>query len=120
MSDPGDVVPVLNATPAASTSPAGVHAPDARTVQGVSGDDERRKRFFAYDETKRVLDRRAAVLSELRNRANIVLAADVVVATLFASSVLGKGNGHPLTLEIGSRNIRARNCCMRGSPVARA
>lgn len=84
MSDPGDAV----------------RASDARAAQGASGDDERRKRSFVYDETKRVLDRQATVLSELRNRANIVLAADAVVATLFASSVLGKGPGHPLTLEI--------------------
>jgi hypothetical protein len=65
----------------------------------ASGDDIAWKRSFAYDETKRVFDRQATVLSELRNRANIVVAADAVVATLFAMSVLPK-KGHPLALEI--------------------
>jgi hypothetical protein len=72
----------------------------ASAAHGGSGDDERRKRSFAYDETRRVLDRQATILSELRDRANIVLAADAVVATLFAGSVLGKGQGHSLALEI--------------------
>lgn len=62
------------------------------------GDDQRWTRTFVYEETKRVLDRQAAVLSELRNRANIVLAADAVVASLFGASALGKG--HLLALKI--------------------
>ena len=69
-------------------------------MRRAAAEAERQRRSFAYDETKRVLDRQATVLSELRNRANIVLAADAVVATLFASSALGEGQGHPLTLEI--------------------
>ena len=60
-------------------------------MRRAAAEAERQRRSFAYDETKRVLDRQATVLSELRNRANIVLAADAVVATLFASSALGKG-----------------------------
>jgi hypothetical protein len=64
-----------------------------------AGDDwSWKKRTFAYEETVRVLTRQAAVLSELRNRANIVLAADAVVATLFGASALGKS--HPLALKI--------------------
>ena len=51
-----------------------------------------------YQATTRVLDRQTAVLSELRNRANILLAANAIVATLFGTSALGKG--HPLALEI--------------------
>lgn len=91
MSDPAEFAPPADALPA-------VRAPDVGTSQGGSGDDERRKRIFAYDETKRVLDRQSTVLSELRNRANIMLTANAVVATLFASSVLGKD--HALALEI--------------------
>jgi len=53
---------------------------------------------FKYEETKRILDRQAAVLSELRDRANILLAANAIVATLFGSSALGKN--HPLALKI--------------------
>ena len=53
---------------------------------------------FKYDETMRVLNRQATVLSELRNRANILLAANAVVATLFGTSALGPS--HPLALKI--------------------
>jgi len=91
-------VPAGPAGPAADARGA-ADAADARTPQGASGDDIAWKRSFAYDETKRVFDRQATVLSELRNRANIVVAADAVVATLFAMSVLPK-KGHPLALEI--------------------
>jgi hypothetical protein len=55
-------------------------------------------RVFQYEETMRVLNRQAAVLSELRDRANILLAANAIAAALFGSSVLGKG--HPLALKI--------------------
>jgi hypothetical protein len=53
-----------------------------------------------YEETKRILDRQTTVMSELRNRANILLAADAIVATLFGASALGKG--HLLGLEIAA------------------
>ena len=59
----------------------------------------RAARTLAYDEMKRVFDREATVLSELRNRASILLTANTVATTLFASMVLGK-KGHLLTLEI--------------------
>jgi hypothetical protein len=51
-----------------------------------------------YEATTRVLDRQVEILSQLRNRANILLAANAIVATLFGASALGKG--HPLPLEI--------------------
>jgi hypothetical protein len=40
----------------------------------------------------RVLNRQATVLSELRDRANILLAANAIVAALFGASALGKGD----------------------------
>lgn len=83
----GPVGPGANATPVPNAAPAA----EAHTAEHL-------RRSFAYEETKRVFDRQATVLSELRGRANIVLAADAVVATLFASSVLEKG--HPRALEI--------------------
>lgn len=46
----------------------------------------------------RVLNRQATVLSELRNRANILLAANAIVASLFGASALGKH--HPLALKV--------------------
>ena len=98
MNGPVPARPAGPAGPAADARGA-ADAADARTPQGASGDDIAWKRSFAYDETKRVFDRQATVLSELRNRANIVVAADAVVATLFAMSVLPK-KGHPLALEI--------------------
>lgn len=53
---------------------------------------------FRYEETMRALNRQATVLSELRNRANILLAANAVVATLFGTAALGPG--HSLWLKI--------------------
>ena len=63
---------------------------------GISGLGGARR----YEETKRILDRQATVMNELRNRANILLAADAIVATLFGASALGKG--HLLGLEIAA------------------
>ena len=72
---------------------------DAGTTQDASRDDQRSKRSAAYEEMKRVLNRQATVLSELRNRASIVLTANTVATTLFAMSVLPK-KSHLLALEI--------------------
>jgi hypothetical protein len=42
-----------------------------------------------YEQTLRTLDRQAAVLSELRSRASIVLTATGIIASLFGSRALG-------------------------------
>jgi hypothetical protein len=61
---------------------------------------ERKRRELAYQETLRVLGRQATVLSELRNRANILLTGNAVVASLFGSSLIANGHVRPLSLAI--------------------
>jgi hypothetical protein len=68
---------------------------DASTTNPADADGSQSLR---YEATTRVLDRQTAILSELRDRANILLAANAIVATLFGASALGKG--HPLALEV--------------------
>jgi hypothetical protein len=63
-------------------------------------DPERKRRELAYHETLRVLGRQATVLSELRNRANILLTGNAVVASLFGSSLIANGHVRPLSLAI--------------------
>jgi hypothetical protein len=58
------------------------------------------RRQVIYEESRRILDRQATVLGELRDRANILLTANAVVATIFSATALGKG--HPLGLEIAA------------------
>jgi hypothetical protein len=79
--------------PASSGDTGGDSAADS-----ALGDPGSSRRSVIYQETKRILDRQGTVLSELRNRANILLTANAVVATIFGASALGKG--HPLALEI--------------------
>jgi DNA segregation ATPase FtsK/SpoIIIE-like protein len=81
---------------------------DARISSGAvrtSSRDARTGKQLRYDETMRVLNRQATVLSELRNRANILLAANAIVATLFGASALGKH--HLLALKISALAVFA-------------
>lgn len=66
--------------------------------KGVSSGDASPGGQLKYEETMRVLNRQATVLAELRNRANILLAANAIVAALFGTSALGKH--HLLALKI--------------------
>lgn len=57
-------------------------------------------RRLVFDDVMRSLQRQATVLAELRGRANILLAADAVVASLFGPTALK--DPHPLSLAIGA------------------
>lgn len=57
-------------------------------------------RKLLYDDVMRSLQRQATVLAELRGRANILLAANAVVASLFGPAALK--SPHPLLLAVGA------------------
>jgi hypothetical protein len=60
-----------------------------------------RDRVLAYEDTLRVLNRQATVLSELRTRANFILGANGVVAGLFgAGTIIQSKHPHPRVLAI--------------------
>ena len=61
----------------------------------------RSEREFVYRENIRVLERQSVILSELRTRANMLLAANGVVAAVFgASSLLARHRPHPVALGV--------------------
>ncbi len=78
----------------------------------MASPDEYERRKFLYEDIVRALQRQSTVLAELRGRANILLAANAVVASLFGPTVLS--NPHPLALAIGSLVLFATgvSCCI--------
>lgn len=61
-----------------------------------------------------MLGRQAAVLGELRNRANILLAGNGVIASLFGASLTANGRARPLSLAILALVVLALGitCCV--------
>jgi hypothetical protein len=78
------------------TRPADQGSGGAADLGGPGSD----RRSAIYEETRRTLDRQATVLGELRDRANILLTANAIVATIFGATVLDKS--HPLALKIAT------------------